>query len=229
MRDAWSWIVSDGSLPFRIAAGVLIFATMAIVELRRKGKAAKRWREYAFLLGCVAIAIVYGITNDLVTSRISPEYFLFFKGAAERVSAEAAANPELHRAELDWQAVRIGTLATWTAGLLAGAFLLIANSFGRWPRLSMRRMARYVPIIFAAAIVGGVLLGIVSYRGGLIWMAEFREMVANDEMRPFRVMCTYGIHLGGYIGSLLGLLASIALVIRARHRSRQALVPGEGA
>lgn len=229
MQDAWSWLVSDRSLPYRITIGASIFAVLAIVDLRRNGQAATRWREYAFLLSCVAIAIVYGITNDLITSRISPEYFLFFKGAVEHVSNEAAASPEAHRGELDLQAMRIGTLATWTAGLIAGAFLLIANSFGGWPRLSMKQLARYVPLLFVAAIICAIALGVVGGKGGLLWTsADFREMVARDEMRPFRVMCVYGIHLGGYVGSLAGLLLSIVLVLRARRRaSINERVPGQ--
>lgn len=164
------------------------------------------------------ISIVYGITNDLITSRISPEYFLFFKGAADHVSVEAAANPEAHRGELDLQAVRIGTLATWTAGLIAGALLLTANSLGRWPRLRLRALARFVPPIFIAAILGGALLGIIGYQGGLEWMGDFRELIAANEMRPYRLMCTYGIHLGGYVGAGLGLLLGVARVIAERRR-----------
>jgi hypothetical protein len=214
------WLVSNESLPLRIAVGVVILAIFAVSELRERGwRDARRWREYAFLVASVALAIAYGITNDLITSRISPEYFLFFKGAAERVSNEAAANPALHRGELDLQAIRIGTLATWSAGLIGAALLLTANSIGNWPRPSLRRLARYVALMFALAIVGAVALGIIGYRGGLTWTSgDFAEMVANDEMRPHRLMCTYGIHLGGYLGALLGLLIGIARVLIVRRR-----------
>lgn len=215
-----SWLVSDDSLPYRIGAGALIFITLALFDVYKNRSRATRWREYAFLLACVAIAIVYGVTNDLITSRISPEYFLYFKGAVEHVSNEAAANPELHRGELDLQAIRIGTLATWTAGLIAGAFLLLANTIGNWPRLQMRRLARFVPLIFIAAIVCAIALGFIGGRGGLAWSsADFREMIARDEMRPYRVMCVYGIHLGGYAGSLLGLLIAMARVLWIRRKS----------
>ena len=214
----WTWLISDRSLPYRIAVGVLIFATLAIVDLRRNGSRATRWREYVFLLACVVAAMTYGIVNDLITSRISPEYFLYFKGALERVSNDAAMNPEAHRGELDLQAVRIGALATWTAGLIAGAFVLVANSLGRWPRLSMRQLAWFVPPIFIAAIIGAIALGVLGAKGGLISLGDFREMVARDEFRPFRLMCVYGIHLGGYAGSLAGLIAAIALIARRRRQ-----------
>ena len=62
-------------LPFRLTIGLSIFALLAIVDLHRNGKQARRWREYAFLAAVVAIAMLYGILNDQITSAISWEYF----------------------------------------------------------------------------------------------------------------------------------------------------------
>jgi hypothetical protein len=220
MNDALTWLLSNRSLPLRIAVGVTVLSLFALFEIRERGwRDARRWREYGFLLACVAIAIAYGICNDLVTSRISPEYFLFFKGAVEHVSNEAAAHPELHRGELDLQAIRIGTLATWTAGLIAGALLLTANSIGRWPALSLPRLARFVPLMFVLAIICAVTLGFIGYHGGLAWMSvDFREMVLRDEMRPYHLMCVYGVHLGGYLGALIGLVFGIIRIFISRRR-----------
>ena len=216
----WRWLLSNDSLPYRIAIGGLIFAAMAIADLRRNGSRATRWREYAFLLLSVSVSIAYGIANDLVTSRISPEYFLFFKGAAERVPVEAAADPVLHRAALDWQAIRIGTLATWSVGLIAGALLLIANTLGRRPRLTMRKLARSLPLLIGCAILGAAVLGPIGYAGGLTWMSQdFRVMVASDEMRPFRLMAVYGLHLGGYVGAGIGCVGAMCWIIWQRRRS----------
>lgn len=220
MQSFSTWLLSDRSLYLRVCIGCAIFATLAIVDYRKHGPRATRWREYAFLIACVAIAIAYGITNDLITSRISPEYFLFFKGAAERVSSEVAARPEAHRAALDWQAVRIGTFATWSVGLLAGAAILVANTVGGWPRLAMSRLLRLVPVLFVAAVLLAIPMGWLGGTGRLTWTsADFAEMVARDEMRPYRVMCVYGIHLGGYVGAGVGLLAVLIRVILLRRRA----------
>lgn len=210
------WLTSDTSLAIRVVVGVAIFATLAIVDYRRNGPAATRWREYAFLLICVALAIAYGIANDLITSRISVEYFLYFKGVAERVAVEVAASPEQHRAALDIQAVRIGTLATWSVGLIAGAAMLVTNTVGEWPTLRMRRLLPIVPVIFAFAILDAVLFGWLGWNDRLPWI---RENFADESMRPQHLRCVYAIHLGGYMGGGIGTIVACALIAILRRRA----------
>ena len=55
----------------RIIVGASIFALLASVDLYRNRARATRWREYLFLILCVLAAIIYGIVNDQITSRIS--------------------------------------------------------------------------------------------------------------------------------------------------------------
>lgn len=217
MQDAWHWIVSDRSLPVRIAIGLGIFTTLAIVDYRAHRERATRWREYAFLFLCVLCAMAYGILNDLVTSRISIEYFLYGKGVAARVSGEVAANPERHRGTLDLEAMRIGTLATWSAGLIAGATLLVTNTLGRRPRLRMGQMLWTIPSIGVAAMTVAALGGWVGSTGFFTRFSDdFTEMLARDEMRPYRFMAVFGVHLGGYVGALLGLIGGALMVWRRR-------------
>lgn len=211
-----TWLTSDTSLAIRGALGVAIFATLAILDYRRNGPNATRWREYAFLLICVALAIAYGVANDLITSRISVEYFLYFKGAAARVPTEVAAHPELHRAALDAQAMRIGALATWSVGLIAGAAILVTNSAGPRPRLRMRRLLPVVPIIFLCAIACAVAVGELGWRDRLPWI---RANFADAAMRPRHLMCVYGIHLGGYAGGGVGTAVACGVVAWLRRRS----------
>lgn len=202
MRAFFSWFVSDESLPIRIAIGLTIFATLAIVDYVRHRERATRWREYAFLFSCVLLAITYGILNDLITSRISIEYFLYGKGVGEHVSAEVLARPEAHRRVLDLHAVRIGAVASWSVGLIAGAALLVTNTVGRRPRLTMRSLAACIWPIVVLAITCAVAGGLLGARGAFTgWSADFNEMVARDEMRPYRFMSVFGIHLGGYVGA----------------------------
>lgn len=213
-----SWLVSNDSLPYRIALGVLIFVSLAVMDLYRNGRRATRWREYTFLIACTAVAIVYGIANDLITSRISVEYFLWGKGVFERVGEAIAADPEGHRRRLDLEAVRIGAMATWSAGLIAGATLLFVNSLAKPPAWPMGRLARLVLLVFIGAILFAIVGGIVGSLGGLTWTTrDFAEMVAADQWRPYRFMAVFGIHLGGYVGALGGLIAACAL--RARRKT----------
>ncbi|HWE03769.1 MAG TPA: hypothetical protein VG326_15300 [Tepidisphaeraceae bacterium] len=74
MRQFWTWITtSDAGLLARISVGSLIFLVLALMDLRRHGRHATRWREYFFLIEVVAVAMLYGAVNDLLTSRISWE------------------------------------------------------------------------------------------------------------------------------------------------------------
>ena len=76
MAELWHWLVqSDSGQYARIAMVVGIFACLAAVDLKRHGHAARRWKEYLFLVSCVVLALAYGIVNDQVTVGISWEYF----------------------------------------------------------------------------------------------------------------------------------------------------------
>jgi len=76
LLHSWRWwFTTDAGLLARIGIAGCIFGILAIADLWRHGRSARRWREYAFLL-CAAVAgIVYGAANDLLSSRISWEYF----------------------------------------------------------------------------------------------------------------------------------------------------------
>ena len=105
----FSWLIhSDGGLFVRIGLGVAIFAWLAVVDLRRNGRNARRWREYLLLVACVGIALVYGIINDQLTVTISREYFLYGKGVAEALRTETPTESAMR-----WEAVKVGMKATW--------------------------------------------------------------------------------------------------------------------
>lgn len=226
MLQAWELIASDAALPYRVAVGLSILATMAIVDYRRHRERATRWREYAFLATCAALAIAYGIANDLITSRISVEYFLYFKNVVQRVSVEVAAHPEAHRGTLDLEAMRIGTLATWSVGLIVGAAILVANTIGSRPRLQMRRLLRLLPLVVVSAMPCALVLGWLGYHDHLPWI---RENFAEPSRRPRNLMCVYGIHLGGYAGGAMGTVAAVARVALLRRREVSSSPRNDGA
>jgi len=59
------WLLhTRGGLLARLVAGVVFFLVLVVVDVRKNGRAARRWREYGFLLFCVAVAVVYGAIND---------------------------------------------------------------------------------------------------------------------------------------------------------------------
>jgi len=200
----------------RIAIGVAILLALAAVDIYRNGRRATRWREYAFLLLCVAAAIAYGIVNDQITSRLSWEYFYYGKELqpilGPRIPPDASA--------LHWQAVRIGTEATWAAGLIAGVAILLANNpRADRPQLSYRRLIARLPLLILIVAAGAVLLGIAGRFFLLNWISrDFRDLARYNLWRPRRFMAVYGIHLGGYVGGLWGIIWCVWSIKRQRRR-----------
>lgn len=210
------WLLhSNTSLLLRIALGVLIFTTLALVDYARHRQNATRWREYTLLLLAVAGAIVYGVLNDQITSTISWEYFYYGKGLEEQLGPQTPpATLPLHLA-----AALVGVKATWSAGLLIGVALLLANNPSKHlPRLRNRDLLPLIPLIFLITACVGALGGLAGYQGlPARWNDDFAQMLRHDEWRPHRFIAVYGVHLGGYVG---GAIATTLAVLRIRQKRR---------
>ncbi len=213
------WLVhSNGGLVARIIIGCCIFAALGIVDYSRHGRSATRWREYAVLAATVVAALVYGAVNDQVTSSISWEYFYYGKELDKVLGPTVP--PEMW--ELHWEAAKVGLKATWSAGLIFGVVLLLANNpFRNLPRLRNRELVGMLPLIVLMAAGLGIVGGILGYEGFLSWTsADFGEMTRAEIFRPRRFICTWGIHLGGYVGGFLGTFISAAIIMRRRLAAR---------
>lgn len=206
------WLfLSDEGLVWRIAGGVAILAAMALWELCRKRAAARRWKEYGFLLLIVAAAMAYGIVNDQITCTISWEYFYCHDDAIA-----AALGPKLppDPVALRREAFKLGMKATWTAGLLVGVAMLLANNPHKvLPQLPYRKLVREAMIPLAGAALLAVTLGLVQ------WLRYSSSGVHSTEAR---FMAVQGVHLGGYIGGAVG----AAVVVWHIRRRRRAAVTG---
>ena len=213
-ESLWKWLFSsDAGLLLRIATGLLIFASLAVWDIGRKGRQAQRWREYSFLLVAVAAALAYGAINDQITVTVSWEYFYYGKGLGESLGLSLPAN----MAALRWEAAKVGLKATWTAGLILGVTVLLANNPRRGlERLRYRELYSLIPLIFVSAAVGGIVLGLAGYSGAFAnW---FAEIVGGELWRPERFMAVWGAHLGGYVGGALGAAASLWWILRQRRK-----------
>ena len=210
----WLWF-SGGGQTVRVALGATFFIALAVWDLRRHGRSAQRWREYALLLAAVAAAVAYGIVNDQITSAISWEYFYYAKEGYRAMCEQTPPD----RAALCWEAAKIGAKATWTAGLIFGVAILLANNPRRGlPRLSYGKLYRMIPAVMATAAACGLLVALAGYFGA--FAGAFPELVEGHPWRPARFMAAWSAHLGGYIGGLLGTAGAVWYVLRRRKQLR---------
>ncbi|MBC8105115.1 MAG: hypothetical protein H7Z14_00875 [Anaerolineae bacterium] len=198
-----NWLLhSTAGTLTRVVIGCGILLTLMIVDLARNKSRATRWREYVFLLICVAVAIMYGMLNDQVTSRISWEYFYYGKELYEILGPQVPPD----QLALSREAAKIGAMATWSVGLILGVAILIANNPRRdRPQLRFRALLKLLIPVIAITIVFAMGFGFAGSRGWLNrFGAEFQELWDTNLWRPRRFMTAWGAHLGGYAGGLIG-------------------------
>ena len=213
----WTWWTnSTAGLWTRIAIGALIFLAVAWWDYRRNRDQATRWREYLVLLACMLAAMTYGIVNDQITSTISWEYFYFGKGLEETLGPQIPPDAvKLHLA-----AAVVGVRATWSAGLIIGVALLLANNPSKeLPRLRNITLLNQLPIIFLITAATAAIGAFLGYTGQLTRFHEdFQWMINANQWRPRRFMAVYGIHLGGYVGAVPGIFTAVVIVRRQRRK-----------
>jgi hypothetical protein len=158
-----------------------------------------------------AVAAGYGAVHDQVSYAISPEYFTRMK-FRQFAWADFGWPPRLFASE-------IGALATWWVGLIGGWLLA---RFGL-AELSMherrRHTARAFGLVFATAIVGGLIgavVGMVEARGDLAGWEDWRQMLDLQDLPGFVVVAR--LHAGGYIGALAGVVLGFVYARQQRTR-----------
>lgn len=187
----------NDSFVYRALGGALLLGVLAYVEWR-KHRRLSRLREYTFLFAVAALTIAYAIVHDIFTFALAPEYFFVLKAVAG----------ETFFPNVAWLAAKAG----WTAGLLIGLGLLIANNPGRRTQLSYAALAKCVrfPLLWAmAAAIGGGVYAHYVVPGALR---------GRGLEHPLAVVTVWGVHIGSYMGALLGLAHGCFHVYGLRRR-----------
>jgi hypothetical protein len=202
----WLWGTSEGGY-VRIAVGVAIFAALALVDIKRRGKQATRWREYLFLLACVAMAMATAIINDMVTVTLSPVYFIVHENLAR-----------YDQPNIRWIALSVAMRGSWWVGLMGGVAILFANNPSKtWPQLPMRKLYKRIGMVMLLALACSALLGLLAY------MRVIGGMPADVDIRERLFTTVLWAHTGAYIGGGLGIIGALASVIHLRRRSAKPL------
>jgi hypothetical protein len=150
------------------------------------------------------VAGLYGALHDQISYTISPEYFTKLK---------------FHQfawADLGWPprvfASVIGLLATWWVGLLGGWFLARAG-LAEVPSAKRRRVTAVAfGLVGGAAVVCGIAgLFFGRYDGTILnFLANDLAAAGVEDPRAFATVA--GLHDGGYLGALVGLIAAVLYV-----------------
>ncbi|HXE51751.1 MAG TPA: hypothetical protein VN541_02005 [Tepidisphaeraceae bacterium] len=221
------WFKSDAGLLARLAIGASIFAILALWDLKRKGPNATRWREYLFLVVAAVASMIYGLAHDFIAASISWEYFYYGKGISQALGPHVP--PDWWR--LHWEACKVGLKATWSAGLIIGVALLIANN----PRKDRRQLPyawllRSLIFIFMGAAAGSVLGAALGRHGLLTWTStELRLLVRDDLFRPRELMTAYGMNLGAYAGGIAATMVTVCRILNQRTSQPNRLIPSNAA
>jgi hypothetical protein len=169
-----------------------------------------RLKEYGFLLLAGCFGAAFAVMNDLITSWISPEYFVVGKGL------EAG---DGFLARVVWLAVKAG----FAAGAGGGAIALYTNNPKPGsPSLPFMSLLVQVwkPIVCAA--LTGIGLGAAAHFASLPSpLSGLSIVMAVDDARWFTVV--WYVHLGLYVGLAIGVM----LVVVAIRRKRRAIATDE--
>jgi len=193
------------SIPYwaRVAALVALMVAVAGVEIAIRGRNASRWKEYGFVLGAGLAAGLFGLANDLVTSSISPDYFVVGKGLPIDTLRRSAGT--------------LGFQAGFSAGAIAAAFCVyLATRRSRHPAFSMQRLAilSWRPFVLAVALA--MLLPLLFSRfDPLGYEATLAPILTPPRIGRF--IQVWWIHTGLYLGLLAG-VAWIAIDICRRRK-----------
>jgi len=191
---------------YRIVLLLGLMLVVSLVDFYRNGTRAVKFREYGFvIIAGVAGAMVGGV-NDLITSSISPDYFILGKGM------EASPN-------LRMQAGQFGLQVGFSAGVIGGAACLYASRRkSAHPPASFPSLFRLLWMPVAGAVLGGVTLPLgFSKFDPARFSVQLGGLLNAERIDRFRQV--WWIHIGLYAGMIVGLMMMILRTVKERKRS----------
>ena len=164
------------------------------------------------LIGSLS-ASVYGIIHDQITYSLSPEYYTHFK--FHQFGYEESALP--HR----WLATKIGVLASWWVGLIAGWLLARAAWRAHDSKRSYLRLRKSVAILFFSSAAVAILFALkfTFFGNHADPFYKYSFELSDETVSPF--ILVGNIHNGSYLGSFLSLIILLILMIRQNVKERK--------
>lgn len=190
---------------YRLLTLIILMSAIAAYDYHRHKITATKWREYAFVVAAGLLGSIVGLVNDLVTSSVSPEYFIIGKGLP--------AGAGLHiRAGL------LGMKAGFSAGAIAAGVFLYAST-RKCCRFAVdcRSFSRFARKPLTVAIFCSVALPLFfSSLDPLDYAGALQGLLVSSQVKRFLIV--WWTHSGLYIGLVAGLTWAIA---EARRKQKQ--------
>jgi hypothetical protein len=194
------------SVPYwcRIALLLLVLSLVAGIDWLWHRQKATKWNEYGFVAFSGFVGTLFGLLNDLITSSISPEYFIFGKGLDPGDG-------------LTLRAMLLGMQAGFSAGAIAGAICLYASTRnnGRLP-LAYRRLLGFLWRPVALAPTTALVLVLFCRQLDPIGVSILLDDTLDPQQME-RFLTVWWIHSGLY----LGLLVSVVWIVKDIGRLRK--------
>jgi hypothetical protein len=189
-------VSSPSPFLYRVALLLALMIVISAVDLFRNRGQAMKFREYGFVLIAGLLGALIGTTTDLITSRISPDYFIWGKGLAAG-------------AKLRQEAAFLGMRVGFSAGVIGGAIALFSCRGARTqPPVSSRALLRALWIPLAGAMLGGLWVPVLFSRlDPLRFAAQLDKVLGPVQINRFREV--WWIHIGLYAGLIVGLATMI--------------------
>lgn len=190
---------------YRLLIGLTIFLILGIIDYKKNPENPIRAKEYLFLFSITGIAMLYGIVHDLITYHISPDYYILGKGI------------ESAKDGFNFDVVKLAMIALWSVGLIIGvAFLIANNPKQNVPQLKYPTLYWITLYPLSISIFFAVSIGILFYFFGM-WFHNWLPELANTNAQR-RFITTWGIHIGSYLGGLVGLIIAVIRIAILRKR-----------
>jgi len=180
-----------------------LMLVVSLLDFYRNGPQATRFREYGFIMITGALGGLIGFVNDLITSSISPEYFILGKGIEE--------SPDLRI-----QAGLFGLQVGISAGVIGGAVCLFAT--GQKSGYPPAKFSRLLPLLWMP-VAGAILCGVALPLGfSKFDPAQFSSQLDTllDAKGISRFRQVWWTHIGLYAGMVVGLAAMILRAAKER-------------
>jgi hypothetical protein len=190
---------------YRIALLLLLMSLVAAIDWLRNRQNATKWKEYGFVVVSGIVGTLFGLLNDLITSSISPEYFIFGKGLDPGDG-------------LTLRASILGMEAGFSAGAIAGAICLyVSTRKSRHPPLGYRRLLGFLWRPVALTATTAIILAIIfRHLDPFGFSAELEGLVDSQQIHRF--LTVWWIHSGLYFGLLVSVVWIIKDIGKLRKR-----------